>query len=90
MKMDELFKRNFLALAQAYMDAEGCTLPTVSKRAKRGDSSFFTRMAETNSSTSAKTYDEVVQWFSDNWPQKAVWPEFVSRPPKSPATPESK
>lgn len=26
------------------------------------------------------TYDRARKWFSDNWPENAVWPENVERP----------
>jgi hypothetical protein len=27
-----------------------------------------------------KRFEKAVQWFADNWPETAVWPEGVERP----------
>lgn len=45
------------------------------------DGRFFARIREGKTFT-AKKYDEVVSWFSRNWPKKAVWPVEVGRPVK--------
>lgn len=31
----------------------------------------------------ARTLDKAMQWLSDNWPEHAVWPADVPRPPKA-------
>lgn len=43
------------------------------------DGRFFSRIREGKTFT-AKKYDEVVVWFSVNWPEGAVWPHDVPRP----------
>ena len=43
------------------------------------DGRFFSRIREGKTFT-AKKYDEVVSWFSSNWPEKEVWPSNVMRP----------
>ena len=48
------------------------------------DGRFFSRIREGKTFT-AKKYDEVVVWFSINWPDGAEWPETVNRPKVSEA-----
>lgn len=48
------------------------------------DGRFFSRIREGKTFT-AKKYDEVVAWFSKNWPEGADWPEVVNRPKVSEA-----
>ena len=34
------------------------------------------------------TYGDFVQWFADNWPEGAVWPSGVARPPDASGWPD--
>lgn len=43
------------------------------------DARFLDRV-EGGKSFTVKTFDRAIQWFSDNWPDDAVWPAHVSRP----------
>lgn len=43
------------------------------------DGRFFSRIRDGKTFT-AKKYDEVVLWFSANWPATAEWPADISRP----------
>lgn len=45
------------------------------------DNRFFGRVVEGDGSFTARTYDEVIQRFSDHWPVGAEWPLSVRRPP---------
>lgn len=47
------------------------------------DGRFFSRIREGKTFT-AKKYDEVVGWFSVNWPAAASWPEEITRPVAAP------
>lgn len=31
-----------------------------------------------------KSFERAMQWFSDNWPDEAGWPDGVARPAKTP------
>lgn len=75
---------HLLALADAYQLAEEVPDTTLSWRvfndskklaALRGGSDLHTKRCEA-----------AIQWFSDHWPDKAVWPEEIDRPDS--ATPE--
>ncbi|TIS37544.1 hypothetical protein [Mesorhizobium sp.] len=48
------------------------------------DGEFFPRLREGKTFT-ARKYDAVVEWFSDNWPEGAEWPDSVLRPSKTEA-----
>ena len=50
-----------------------------------GDWKFFDRISAGETSFTARKYDEVMQWFSDHWPDGADWPETVARPERSDA-----
>ncbi len=48
-------------------------------RLAAGDWHFFIRIRD-GASFTARKYDEVMAWFSGNWPSDAVWPADVPRP----------
>ena len=67
--------RNFLLrIAAAYAADAGCALSTVGRRC-RNDSSFFQRIADPTKSFTARTFDEVIEWFEANWPDGAERPD---------------
>jgi hypothetical protein len=67
-----------LAVANAYADAEGIELSTVSWRVF-GDTKKLTAL-ESGSDIWVGRYERALQWFSDNWPSSAKWPRGVPRP----------
>ena len=77
--MENDLRSSLIAVAEAFAAAEGCALSTVSRRC-RNDSAFFRRIADVGKSFTLRTFDEVMQWFSDNWPGDADWPIGVARP----------
>jgi hypothetical protein len=77
--MENELRSNLLAVATAFAAAERCGLSTVSRRC-RNDSGFFHRLFDESKSFTARTFDEVMRWFSDNWPDGADWPLSVCRP----------
>jgi hypothetical protein len=46
------------------------------------DARFMERI-ESGQTFTVKTFDRAVQWFSDNWPDGAAWPEGVARPART-------
>ena len=61
-----VLRDNIEVLAKAYAKAKGIKLTTVS-RLVRGDPHFLADFIKGNISVTAKKYDEIVQWFEDNW-----------------------
>jgi len=71
--MENELRRHLLSVAAMYAAAAQCALSTVSRRC-RNDSSFFERIADPSKSFTVKTYDEVIAWFRENWPDGAEEP----------------
>lgn len=67
------------ACADAFAASRGIGLPTVGRLAA-GDWRFFDRVADDERTFTARKYDEVISWFSENWPPDAHWPDDVRRP----------
>lgn len=80
--MEAELRQTLRIVAGAFAEADGCALSTVSRRC-RNDSGFFHRLADSSKSFTARTFDEVMQWFSANWPEGSAWPEVIARPPIS-------
>lgn len=77
-----------LAVATAYCEAEGIALSTASGRSF-DESKLLVNLAARLSSPTLRRADRALQWFSDHWPDSAVWPESVPRPASSlPSVPE--
>lgn len=80
-----------LTLADSHSAVSGRSLRALSKEICN-DNTFLTRMRDGNNFT-ARSYDRAIQWFSDHWPDGAVWPPEVPRPeaerdgaPRGPST----
>lgn len=76
--MENELTSNLFTLAERYAAARKLTESTVGKLCA-ADGRFFSRIREGKTFT-AKKYDEVVAWFSVNWPAGAKWPKAVARP----------
>lgn len=74
---------DLLEVARAYCAAESLALSTVSWRAL-GDTKKLTAIEQGKADIQLGRYNKTMQWFSDNWPANAVWPEGVERPAKQP------
>jgi hypothetical protein len=77
--MEKELIRNLLAVASAYRAAHGIELSTLARRAA-GDWRFFENLGEGRKTFTARKYDDVMAWFSANWPAGATWPNDVARP----------
>ncbi|MDB5603540.1 MAG: hypothetical protein JWP25_440 [Bradyrhizobium sp.] len=68
-----------LSVAHAYAAAEQIDLSTVSWRAL-GDTKKLTMIQDDNRDIQVRRLEKAMQWFSDHWPEGAVWPAGVDRP----------
>ncbi len=76
--MEESARADLMLLAARFSDVEGISLQAVGLRALK-DNTFFRRIAQ-GSGFNVRTYDRLVVWFSENWPDGAKWPTEVVRP----------
>lgn len=76
--METELASHLLTLSNRYGEARKLGESTIG-RLCAADGRFFPRIREGKTFT-AKKYDEVVAWFSVNWPEKAEWPVNVARP----------
>lgn len=82
-RMETELASHLLTLSERFRAARELGETTVG-RLCAADGRFFSRIREGKTFT-AKKYDEVVAWFSRNWPDGAEWPETVNRPKVSEA-----
>lgn len=73
------------ALVKSYRAADPVSLKTLSYRAFDDSRSLPLFMLGKVSLTLSRA-DRAIQWFSDHWPERAVWPAGVHRPARSPLT----
>lgn len=71
---------NLRSLAAAYSAALGGVATSTIWKSAANDAWFFARIDRGKGSFTIKKYDEVVRWFSENWPETAEWPIDVTRP----------
>lgn len=76
--MNSTSRERLLAVARAYAEARGLSLTTVSFQAAN-DGKILGRIASGRDITT-RTYDDMMGWFSDRWPDGARWPAGVDRP----------
>lgn len=76
--MEKELVSNLNAVFEAFSAASKLKASTIWARAV-GDARFMDRLSS-GASFTIKTYDNAIKWFSDNWPQGAVWPANVNRP----------
>jgi hypothetical protein len=76
--MEQELRNNLFELAARLEAATKITRVTVCKRALNC-TRFFSRL-EAGEGFTIRTYDRLVQWFSDNWPPRVKWPRHIKRP----------
>jgi hypothetical protein len=79
--METQLANHLLVLSDGFCRARQLGESTVGRHCA-ADGRFFSRIREGKTFT-AKKYDEVVVWFSENWPTGCEWPNIVPRPPVS-------
>jgi hypothetical protein len=77
--MEETLRTHLLELARRFQEATKVTPSTVGKRALN-DNTVFGRLEAAEIGFGVRTYDRLVQYFSDHWPDDAEWPVDVTRP----------
>lgn len=77
--MENELKQNLLKLSGLYGTAAGASLATVGRQAA-GDWRFFDRLCDDTKTFTARKYDEIIRWFSLNWPADVGWPAEIERP----------
>lgn len=77
--MENELRLNLLHCAETYAKQRGIGLPTLGRMAA-GDWRFFDRLRDDAKTFTARKYDEVLCWFSENWPTGAKWPKGIERP----------
>ena len=73
---------DLLTVARAYGAFQQIDLSTVSWRAM-GDTKKLAAM-ENGRDIQVRRFEKTMQWFSDNWPASAEWPQGIERPEKQP------
>ena len=76
---------HLMAIAQVYANWRGVSVARVAKLA-RGSGDFFARL-QGGASCTIRTYNRVLQWFSDHWPSDLEWPSDIPRPDPAPDSP---
>lgn len=74
--MEQQLRHNLTKCAITYSVHERISMSAVGHRALR-DGTFFDRIQR--SSFTVKTYDRVMKWFEQNWPEGLDWPDGVPR-----------
>lgn len=82
--METELRDNLLRCAETYAKSRGIGLPTLGRMAA-GDWRFFSRLQTDSVTFTARKYDEVISWFSDQWPPDKEWPDGIARPTEAEA-----
>ena len=70
--------RHLQALCRLYCGESGRSPVRVADLAT-GNPYFFSRL-EAGKGCTVRTYNQVLQWFSDSWPPGLAWPEWIPHP----------
>ena len=71
-----------LVLARTYAAHQGLSLSTVSTYVTK-DGKIFGRLERGEATCTLRRADQILQWFSDNWPVDLEWPAGIERPAPS-------
>lgn len=77
--METELRESLLELLAAYVEAKKCSAATVGRQAA-GDWRFFERLNDPAKTFTARKFDEIIDWFSGNWPPETPWPDGIRRP----------
>lgn len=77
--MESELRSNLIACVAAYSAARSVSVATLGRLAA-GDWRFFDRLDDEDKTFTARKYDEVIGWFSSQWPDETPWPAQVPRP----------
>jgi hypothetical protein len=76
--MEESARADLLLLASTFSDAACVSLQAIGQRALN-DNTFFARVSA-GSNFTLRTYDRLVRWFAENWPEGTEWPRHIEQP----------
>lgn len=78
---EQIMRENLFVLAQAFADAKGLSLTTVSKRI-HGNQRFLEKYLAGEISTTIRIYYQMVRRLREAWPKGTAWPKTrdVPRP----------
>ena len=79
---EEKLRANLITLTNGFAEANGLMVSTVLARAS-GDARFLERTGSAGKSFTVRVYDNLVQWFSDRWPEGIEWPADIPRPDRT-------
>lgn len=71
--MENELRKILLETAASFAKASNCAVSTVGRRAK-SDPNFFNRVADPENTFTARTFDQVMRWCSENWPADRQMP----------------
>ncbi|NYT33904.1 hypothetical protein [Rhizobium sp. WYCCWR 11128] len=71
--MEDELRAILLSTAEAYAAVARCGMTTVARRVKN-NAAFFKRLSDPTTSFTARSFDEVMEWFADNWPRDCQRP----------------
>jgi hypothetical protein len=77
--MEHELRTNLLTCAAIYAGKREIGLSTLGRLAA-GDWRFFDNLSKDDKTFTARKYDEVLVWFSSNWPDGLEWPCQIVRP----------
>lgn len=79
MNPEEMMRNNLIAIAQAYAEAKGQAMTTVSKNI-HGNQNFLQQYLVGEVAPTVKTYFAMVNRFRHKWPKGTPWPKTVAIP----------
>ncbi len=71
--MENELRNTLLDTAAAFAKASNCAVSTVGRRVKN-DPNFFNRLSDPTNSFTVRTFDQVMRWCADNWPEGKQMP----------------
>lgn len=70
-------RKNLLAIARAYANATGTTIPAVSRKFY-GKSGFLTDFSAGRQSITLSKMEEIIREFGKKWPNGLAWPDTAA------------
>jgi len=77
--MEKTLTDNLRALFAAFEQATGSPPGSVARRALN-DNTWAARVLNTDAGFNVRSYDRIVAWLAQNWPEGVAWPEGVPTP----------
>ncbi|HEX2114218.1 MAG TPA: hypothetical protein VHM01_07415 [Alphaproteobacteria bacterium] len=73
------YRDEMLTLARLYCQRTGLSLARIATLV-RNQGAFFKHIEDGKGCT-VDTYNKVMRWFAERWPNDLAWPEGIGRPP---------